>query len=750
MFCPGGEIGRHKGLKIPRYLVPCRFKSGPGHQLHFLLYFQYYQMGIKPTPKDENLADIDPRFLRDLKGIMLIALNLIIVASLISFSPDKSNWIGSFGFFLAKILYEFFGYAAWWIPVLIAIIIYDIFKGLLTPSLLKFSIIFSGWTAIFISSCGFFQYSFDKGGATGRIAYNFLPKLFGTIGFFLILLFIFIFGLLAATPFSLSHLPQIITFFKNLKIPKKKTNEYPYPEDLNFSEPGFLKSEPILKKEKNESSPRIIEPQKPIKPDQKPEKSMDDFKLDGIAGDIIMPDLDLLTDAPEETKLIDKDFFIKNSRTLEQKLLDFGVAGNVVEICPGPVVTMYEFSPAPGVKINKIASLSDDISLALGALSVRIIAPIPGKSVVGIEISNDTREIVYLKEILTSDTYTKFKGILPLSLGKDIVGQPVVVDLAKMPHLLIAGATGTGKSVGLNAMICSILYRLSPKNLRFLMIDPKRIELSPYDNIPHLIHPVISDSKIATKALLWLVNEMEIRYGKLDEAGARNLESYNKITGESMPYLVVVIDELADLMMVSSKDVESSIMRLAQKARAAGIHLIVATQRPSVDVITGLIKANFPSRISFKVSSKVDSRTILDVMGADRLLGMGDMLYLAPGTSFLKRVHGAFVSDKEVSQIANFLRNQAKPEYDLNIKDTPLEEDSDFEDISSTGDIDEKYDEAIEIVTSTGQTSISFLQRKLKVGYNRSARMIEQMEKDGILSQPDHTGKRKVLVNSYE
>lgn len=706
-------------------------------------------MGIKPTPKEENLTDIDPSFLRDLKVIILIALNLIIIASLISFSPDKSNWIGSFGFFLAKILYEFFGYGAWWIPVLLSIIIYDIFKGLLTPSLLKFSIIFSGWTAIFMSSCGFFQYGFDNGGATGRIVYNFLPKLFGTFGFFLIALFVFIFGLLAATPFSLSHLPQIIAFFRNFKIFKKKTNGSLSQNDFIFSEPDFTKPEPILKKEKDEISPRIIEPQKLKKIEQKTEKSLDDFKLNGLTGEIIMPGLDLLTDPPEEIKSIDKDFFIKNSRTLEQKLLDFGVAGNVVEICPGPVVTMYEFSPAPGVKINKISSLSDDIALALGALSVRIIAPIPGKNVVGIEISNDTREIVYLKEILTSDNYTKFKGILPLSLGKDIVGQPAVVDLAKMPHLLIAGATGTGKSVGLNAMICSILYRLSPKYLRFLMIDPKRIELSPYDNIPHLIHPVISDSKIATKALLWLVNEMEIRYGKLDEAGARNLESYNKITGESMPYLVVVIDELADLMMVASKDVETSIMRLAQKARAAGIHLIVATQRPSVDVITGLIKANFPSRISFKVSSKVDSRTILDVMGAERLLGMGDMLYLAPGTSLLKRVHGAFVSDKEVSQIANFLRNQAKPEYDLNIKDTPLEDDSESDDVSLV-DVDEKYDEAIEIVTSTGQTSISFLQRKLKVGYNRSARMIEQMEKEGILSHPDHAGKRKVLVNSYE
>jgi len=707
-------------------------------------------MGIKPTPSDENITDIDPRFLRDIKGIILIALNLIIIASLISFSPaEKKNWIGAFGFFLAKILYDFFGYGAWWIPFLLAIVVYDIFKGLLSPSLLKFSIIFSGWTAIFVSSCGFFQYVFDNGGATGRIVYKFLPKFFGSIGFFLIIIFIFVFGLLAATPFSLSHLPKIIAFFKNIKVFKKKTNTTFPQNDSVFSEPDFLTTEQVLKKEKEQFSPRIIEPQKSNKNEQKSEKSLDNFKLNGLTGEIIMPDLDLLTAPPEETKIIDKDFFIKNSRTLEQKLLDFGVSGNVVEICPGPVVTMYEFSPAPGVKINKISSLSDDIALALGALSVRIIAPIPGKSVVGIEISNDTREIVYLKEILISENYTKFKGILPLSLGKDIVGQPVVVDLAKMPHLLIAGATGTGKSVGLNAMICSILYRLSPKNLRFLMIDPKRIELSPYDNIPHLIHPVISDSKIATKALLWLVNEMEIRYGKLDEAGARNLESYNKITGESMPYLIVVIDELADLMMVSSKDVESSIMRLAQKARAAGIHLIVATQRPSVDVITGLIKANFPSRISFKVSSKVDSRTILDVMGAERLLGMGDMLYLAPGTSFLKRVHGAFVSDKEVSQIANFLRNQAKPEYDLNIKDTPLEEDGEFDDISS-GDVDEKYDEAIEVVISTGQTSISFLQRKLKVGYNRSARMIEQMEKDGILSQPDHTGKRKVLTGNND
>jgi len=394
------------------------------------------------------------------------------------------------------------------------------------------------------------------------------------------------------------------------------------------------------------------------------------------------PPLTLLNDPPGVNEEIDREVYLSNARLLEKKLLDFGVAGNVVEICPGPVITMYEFSPAPGIKINKVASLADDLALALRTHSVRIVAPIPGKAVIGIELANTTRQIVYLKEILASDVFQKNRGELLLTLGQDIVGQPVVTDLTRMPHLLIAGATGTGKSVGLNAMICSLLYGHHADRLRFLMIDPKRIELSLYDGIPHLLHPVVSEPKEATRALRWAVMEMERRYQILEEAQARNLEGYNKTAEGPLPYLVVIIDELADLMIVSSREVESAITRLAQMARAAGIHLIVATQRPSVDILTGLIKANFPARISFKVSSKVDSRTILDIMGAERLLGMGDMLFLPPGTAKLQRLHGAYVSEEEIKAIVDFWKQQGEPEYisDLSVKDEASEEDFDFGD----------------------------------------------------------------------
>ncbi len=416
---------------------------------------------------------------------------------------------------------------------------------------------------------------------------------------------------------------------------------------------------------------------------------------------------------------------------------------------PRPGGYHVRVSPAPGVKINKVASLADDLALALKTRSVRIVAPIPGKAVIGIELANPRRQTVYLRQILSADVFQKGKGELLLALGQDIVGQPVVTDLARMPHLLIAGATGTGKSVGLNSMICSLLYRLGPDKLRLLMIDPKRIELSLYDGIPHLIHPVVSEPKEATRALRWAVMEMERRYQLLEEAHARNVSGYNKQAEEPLPYLVVIIDELADLMMVSSKEVEASIARLAQMARAAGMHIIIATQRPSVDVLTGLIKANFPARISFKVSSKVDSRTILDTMGAERLLGNGDMLFLPPGTSNLERIHGAYVSEAEIMKVVEFLRAQGEPDYDLSVVEPGPEEAS--EEGGGSGDFyDEKYDEAVEIVTSTGQASISGLQRRLRVGYNRAARMIEQMERDGIVTPTDTMGRRQVIARSYE
>ncbi|MEZ4566094.1 MAG: DNA translocase FtsK [Desulfobacterales bacterium] len=414
------------------------------------------------------------------------------------------------------------------------------------------------------------------------------------------------------------------------------------------------------------------------------------------------------------------------SRLLEQKLADFGVKGKVETVVPGPVITRFELKPAPGVKINKVVNLTDDLALALRAISIRIIAPIPGRAAIGIEVPNARREIVVFKDIVGSQAFHQSKSKLTLGMGKDIVGNPVVANLEDMPHLLIAGATGTGKSVGLNAMICSLLYKSLPEDVKMIMIDPKRIELSVYDGIPHLITPVVTDMKKATNALFWAVREMERRYKLLSESRVRNIKQYNrKIEKEAeeakpaedaedgealpekekLPYIVIIIDELADLMMVGSRDVEVGLARLAQMARAAGIHLIIATQRPSVDVLTGVIKANFPTRLSFQVSSKTDSRTIIDSNGAETLLGNGDMLFLPPGTAKLQRIHGAYISEDELMRVIEFLKSQKPPDYDHEILEAPEKESANGED----KEYDDRYDEAVALVTKSGQASISMI-----------------------------------------
>jgi S-DNA-T family DNA segregation ATPase FtsK/SpoIIIE len=501
---------------------------------------------------------------------------------------------------------------------------------------------------------------------------------------------------------------------------------------------------------------------------------------------------------------LDKNAMLELSARLTQAMSDYGVKGEVQAIRPGPVVTMYEFAPAPGTRVAKIANLSDDLAMRLEAPAVRIVAPIPGKAVVGVEVPNKTRETVYLKEIIADDVFVKAKSKLALALGKDIEGRPVAVDLAKMPHLLVAGTTGSGKSVCVNTMITSILYNATPEEVRMIMVDPKMLELSIYEGIPHLLLPVVTDPKKANLALRWAVDEMERRYELLAEAGVRDISSYNKkieiaLAGQpvpvaepepaesfaegtepgdaapvdlsdgeeisrqqvlkataprparKLPFIVVVIDEFADLMMVAPKDIETSVARIAQKARAAGIHLILATQRPSVDVITGLIKANFPSRIAFKVVQRNDSRTVLDQNGAEALLGQGDMLFSDRGGA-LRRVHGCLVGDEEIHAVVDHLKKQAKPVYDMDIL-KPRPEDSEDgeggEGVDPADDLsDDMYDRAVALVAETRQVSISGIQRRLRVGYNRAARMVERMEREGVVGPPDHQNRREVLVSA--
>jgi S-DNA-T family DNA segregation ATPase FtsK/SpoIIIE len=490
-------------------------------------------------------------------------------------------------------------------------------------------------------------------------------------------------------------------------------------------------------------------------------------------GPYLLPDISLFREPPRGARTYDRESLIMNSRILEKKLSDFGVGGNVVKVHPGPVVTMYEFEPASGVKVQRIVNLQDDLALALRALSVRIIAPLPGKAVVGVEVANPERETVYLRELLESEKFRDSEARLPVALGKDIFGNPVDADLAKMPHLLVAGATGTGKSVFLNSLLCSILCRRTPDELKLLLIDPKLLELSIYAGIPHLIADVVTNPKRASAALAGIVRKMEERYQLMAALGVRSIQQFNErcekelgagnktfrlkprpdeaegveVEYHPLSYIVVVIDELADLMVVCAKDVEESLQRLAQMARAAGIHLVLATQRPSVDVLTGVIKANFPARISFQVSSKIDSRTVLDQNGADQLLGSGDMLFLPPGTSKMQRLHGAFVTEGEVGGITEFLREQGAPTFEEDL----VKLDAESEDRAGDGDdVDAMYDQAVALVAQTRNASISYVQRRLKIGYNRAARIVEHMEHQGVVGPQIGTKPREVFVSSLE
>jgi len=671
----------------------------------------------------------------------------------IATESEHQNLFGTVGAHLAGSLFAILGYSSFWLVAVLVVMTILSFREEPLPSTVK-SVITTLFLLISFSGILHLHFAGAKpneiiaGGFLGSFSGG-LSKFFNHFGACIFLWAVFFISLMLLTHLSLGWLfsrigTWAVVLFRHIGEIIKKRRERKKRARKTMAAKVKRRSKPKVK---------IIKPKpEPIKkPKQQEFSFMDD------TGEFKLPSLDFLRDPPERKNLeIQLESLEMNARRLEKKLEDFGVHGEVKEILPGPVITMYEFKPAPGVKISKVAGLSDDLALTLRAPSIRIVAPIPGKAAIGIEIPNNQRDAVFLKEVLSDDNYTTSKLKLPIALGKGITGTPMVTDLTKMPHLLLAGATGTGKSVCINTIINSLLFKSSPEKTKLLMIDPKRIELSVYQDIPHLLHPVVTQPKEATKALKWAVEEMERRYMLLSDRGVRNIETYNrKIVKDkkpeaegisqgidkTLPYIVILIDELADLMMVSSKDVEEAITRLAQMARAAGIHLIIATQRPSVDVLTGIIKANFPTRISFQVSSKVDSRTILDTIGAEHLLGDGDMLFLPPGVARLTRIHGAYVSEEEVKEVTDFLKQQKKPDFDTTIMtNIASDEDADAEEI----ELDEKYEEAVDVVLKTGHASISMLQRKLRVGYNRAARMIEAMEIEGVVGPSDGVRPRNV------
>ena len=515
--------------------------------------------------------------------------------------------------------------------------------------------------------------------------------------------------------------------------------------------------------------PDIVDHDEERRKTRKPEQEAFRFNDAGQTGPFELPDASIFASSPEGERSYDRDSLLMNSKILEKKLADFGVQGRVVRVHPGPVITMYEYEPAAGIKVNRIVGLTDDLTMALRAISIRIIAPLPGKSVVGIEVPNPQRETVFLREGLEAESFRKNPSPLAVAMGKDIFGNPVTANLAKMPHLLVAGSTGTGKSVFLNSFLCSLLCRATPNQLKLLLIDPKMLELSIYDGIPHLIADVVTNPKRASAALQGIVRKMEERYQMMSAVQVRNIDQFNEkarkkmaegeetfllrpkpgqtegdeMEWQELPFIVVVIDELADLMMTAAKEVEESLQRLAQMARASGIHLVLATQRPSVDVLTGVVKANFPARVSFQVSSGTDSRTILDQKGADDLLGMGDMLFLPPGTAVLQRIHGPFVTETEVQDLVSQLKAQGRPVFDEDL----LRVAEEAERVESRGeDTDEMFDQAVEIVATTRNASISYVQRRLKIGYNRAARIIEQMELEGMIGPQIGSKGREVLL----
>ncbi len=690
-------------------------------------------------------------------------------------TASPRNLVGTFGASLAWPLLFLFGIGAYGLVFAGLWTSWRLFRG---TGLERPWMRFSGIVLLILTTITLAAHHHEKimlfgrqamktGGYIGIGLADVIWKRFNNVGSHILLLGLFLIALILSTPLTLrAILEKLLDQGLLIRTKLRGTSSDLGPEDAGGGEP-LKAAEPVQPKPANTQkpapAPTTIEPE--IRKQARKEpivQPLVQLKLSG-GGQYVLPPLTLVDTYETETVKPDWKRLEQSATVLEEKLADFGIQGKVTGIHPGPVITMFEYAPAPGIKISRIVNLADDLSMALKAASIRIAGPIPGKAAIGIEIPNLKRELVSIKAVLESEVFTGSTAPLTMALGKDITGGPVVTNLGKMPHLLIAGATGTGKSVCINAILGSLLYRNTPEEIRLLLIDPKRIELNSYEGIPQLIHPVVTDAKMATRALRWAVEEMELRYKLLADKNVRNIESYNRALAREkpqktkaekpepeellehhrLPYIVIIIDELADLMMVASREVEESITRIAQMARAAGIHLILATQRPSVDVLTGIIKANIPTRISFQVSSRIDSRTIIDGSGAESLLGSGDMLFLPPGTAKLQRIHGAFISDSEVQRLTEHWRAQK-------LIEDPLRERVDFHDESNGSEIpdeelDEKYEEAVQIVLETRQASISMLQRRLRVGYNRAARMIEVMEQQGIVSASDGVRPREVL-----
>ena len=775
----------------------------------------------------------------EMVGVILITLALLLVLSLLSYSPSDpglfegfpyaeppNNLVGKVGMTLSRGVFGIVGGAAYFLPIALGVLggrcflrggveltlrsaagftsLLLFLSALLALQLRGIPTVMSGWTHLE-----------HAGGYVGGLWSNLLLTYFATVGTHVVVISGLLLSLLLATPVSLVELSkqgaEVLATLREwgherwaqfcVRLADKPRKVKTKPVKIIRSEPvSQVEDESIatVAPELQETGPGLLGPHE--KRRRKRKSTVEELPSE-ILGPEVVSGIGYVPPAPE-TLLGDQAVLVERlsdeeireqAQVLTRALANFGINGQVIQTHVGPVVTMYEFEPAPGVKVARIVNLADDLALALRAMSIRIVAPIPGKSVVGIEVPNPRREDVALKEIVLSEPFVKSRSPLKLALGKDIFGAPVVADLRGMPHLLVAGATGSGKSVGLNTMVLSILFAARPDEVKFLMIDPKMLELTVYESIPHLWRPVITDPKAAARGLMLAVKEMDRRYKLMAECGARNIETYNRAVAEAqgvpmsplgaiaeatevvagtepepaylseedrlaagettisvvrdqwtppapLPYLVIVIDELADLMMVASKEVEDSIARLAQMARAAGIHLILATQRPSVDVLTGIIKANFPARIAFQVASKTDSRTILDQNGADQLLGRGDMLYLATGTGKLIRVHGAFVPEADLKKVVDFIKAQSAPTY----AEEPVTAAADGP--GGDGDRDEMYEKAKEIVVNTGQASASFLQRRLRIGYPRAARMVEMMEQDGIVGGATRDGRREVLI----